>query len=133
MQIIMISILTAALGACANPSMSTDGQVNRDIDDPGPDVGVNLTHIGLQGRNLASWGGFADSCTDIRYYLSDRYMKRYEIGEENPSAGVGVKPFLDSPVLVARCPNLSGQKRCSVLRLGDCMANREGKLKPVDK
>ena len=70
------------------------------------DLGVNITNIKLEERgNSGTWGGFADSCTDIRYYLSDRDMKRYEIGESNPNSAVGVKPYLDSPVIVARCPN----------------------------
>ncbi|KAH8714554.1 Cyanovirin-N [Ilyonectria robusta] len=131
MQFIFLSILTAALGVCANPSTPNDGAPNHS---PDTDLGVNITNIELEERgNSGTWGGFADSCTDIRYYLSNKDMKKYEIGESNPNSAVGVKPYLDSPVIVARCPNLSGQTRCSVLRIGDCMANREGKLQIVDK
>jgi hypothetical protein len=66
------------------------------------------------------WGGYLDSCWDIRYYLSAADMAK-----EIPSAPL---PYLESPVMVARCPTRDGGVRCSTLHLGDCLSNMNGNL-----
>ncbi|KAH7120215.1 Cyanovirin-N [Dactylonectria estremocensis] len=128
MHILILSLLVAAIGAFATPStepaMSTEPVLSNEhkLD--------NITDAAsIQGRDGGTWGGFADSCTDIRYYLNAEDWQRYlDEGE-----GVGTKPFLKSPHVVAKCPNLAGQKQCSVLKIGDCMGNRGGRLEPAYK
>ncbi|KAK7414237.1 hypothetical protein QQX98_006932 [Neonectria punicea] len=126
MHFLIIPIFAAALGAFANPLAPPDEPGNTHDSD----LAVNVDSHELFERGK---GGYVGSCTDIRYYLGTQDMKVYELSETNPSFLIGKKPFMESPVLVARCPNLSGQTKCSVLRLGDCMANREGQLQPSKK
>ncbi|KAK7417809.1 hypothetical protein QQZ08_011505 [Neonectria magnoliae] len=123
MHFFIVSILAAALGTFANPLAPPD----EPSDTHNSDLAVNVDSHELFERGK---GGYVGSCTNIRYYLGTQDMKVYELSETNPNFIIGKKPFMESPVLVARCPNLSDQTKCSVLRLGDCMANREGQLQP---
>ena len=101
-----------------------------DFDDPDDDsdfdpdsTNSNSTSLanGLEARG--TWGGFLDSCYDIRFQLSDKDLKA--LYKKNVKL-----PYLDSPYLTARCIELSQKARCSWLKLGHCMQNRGGFLLP---
>ncbi|KAF4998188.1 hypothetical protein FDECE_11865 [Fusarium decemcellulare] len=71
--------------------------------------------------NSRSSGGFLGSCKDIRFYLGDKDMDRK--GPADIHDG-----YLESPVLVAHCPDLAGEMRCTSLQLSTCMQNKDGNL-----
>ncbi|KAH7153427.1 hypothetical protein EDB81DRAFT_882365 [Dactylonectria macrodidyma] len=143
MCILFLSLLAAAIGAfatpltasneaviSAEPIISTEPAISTEpVISNEHDLGNITGTMPLHGRDSGTWGGFADSCTDIRYYLNEEDWARYQ----DEAEGVGNKPFLKSPHVVAKCPNLAGQFQCSVLKIGDCMANRGGKLQPAYK
>ena len=68
-----------------------------------------------------TWGGFMDTCHDIRFLLSDKDMKWLHKTSVK-------RPYLDSPILSARCRDLAGAEHCSQLELGGCMVNWNGFL-----
>ena len=73
-----------------------------------------------------TWGGFFDNnCYDITYTLSEADNDKDE--KKNT-----IEPYLESPLLTARCWDLVGNEKCSSLELGDCLMNRGGILKPAE-
>ncbi|KAJ4321159.1 hypothetical protein N0V84_005511 [Fusarium piperis] len=81
---------------------------------------ATLAHHFLRVRGA---GGYLGSCKDVRFYINDKDMNRV-----NPSwihSG-----YFESPRLVARCPDLTGEMKCSSLELGECMVNVNGALAP---
>lgn len=111
---IILLPLFLSLGVLSTPT--PDGEVIRASEEPSNET------LGLETREAVSdiWRGYLDSCWDIRYYLSAADMAK-----EIPAAPL---PYLDSPVMVARCPTQDGGVRCSTLHLGDCLSNINGNL-----
>lgn len=81
---------------------------------------ATLTHDSPRTRDEP---GFLGSCKDVRFYISEKDMNR-----ANPS---WIHPgYYESPRLVARCPDFTGEMRCTSLELGECMVNANGVLAP---
>lgn len=91
-----------------------------------PPPSINLTTTALASPidlRAETWGGFYDNnCFDITYLLSDTDMNKDD--KKNT-----IEPYLESPVLMAKCWDLMGNEKCSRLELGDCLINQNGYLR----
>ncbi|KAM6530585.1 hypothetical protein FSOLCH5_000079 [Fusarium solani] len=135
MYFAFLPLFLAALGALANHITPRDANPQssyfKDLPNTlSPDFPVNeTTKIEVRDATLThslrirGAGGYLGSCKDIRFYISDKDMNRV-----NPAyihSG-----YYESPRLVARCPDLTGEMKCSSLELGECMVNVNGALAP---
>ncbi|RSL64252.1 hypothetical protein CEP54_004807 [Fusarium duplospermum] len=136
MYFAFLPLLLAAIGALSTPITpeTTPQDTNSNFKDLpntlSPDFPINeTTKIEIRDETLThslhirGAGGFLGSCKDVRFYISDKDMNR--VHPEWIHTG-----YLESPRLVARCPDLTGEMKCSSLELGECMVNVNGALAP---
>ncbi|KAF7564005.1 hypothetical protein G7046_g93 [Stylonectria norvegica] len=77
---------------------------------------LNLTSTDLEARDDTTYGGYKQSCKDIRYYLD---------AADNKDPGK-MDPYLQSPYLVAHCPADDGTIKCTHVAIGSCISNHYG-------
>ncbi|RTE71036.1 hypothetical protein BHE90_014557 [Fusarium euwallaceae] len=134
MYFAFLPLLLKALGALATPITpeTTPHDVNsyfKDLPNTlSPDFPINATtNIQIRDETLThslrvrGAGGYLGSCKDIRFYISDKDMNRVHPNWIHTG-------YLESPRLVARCPDLTGEMKCTSLELGECMVNVNGAL-----
>ncbi|KAM0428543.1 hypothetical protein ACHAPT_006903 [Fusarium lateritium] len=135
----LLPLFLAALGALATPITSSDEAITARDANPqfknlpntlSPDFPLNDTNAELVIRDAPPHsldargaGGYLGSCKDIRFYISDKDMKR-------PDPAYIHSGYFESPRLVARCPDMTGEMKCTSLELGECMVNVNGQLTP---
>ncbi|KAI9902227.1 hypothetical protein N3K66_004044 [Trichothecium roseum] len=101
------------------PGTGTDIDINLDLDP------ANVTEAGTD-TEARMWGGFLNGCRATTFYLSNEDMNR----PEGPDT---FKPYIKSPMIGARCRDLSGREGCSSISLGECVGNNGGILTPWDQ
>mgnify|MGYP000866499548 CR=1 FL=1 len=115
----IISILRLVSAAAVDTTGITNLDIETNLDlDP-----VNVTEPDIEAR---MWGGFLNGCRATTFYLSNEDMRR----PEGPDAA---KPYVKSPMIGARCRDLSGREGCSSISLSECVGNKGGILTPWDQ